>query len=149
MKKYLSNAMTIMTVMSVLVLTVAAQIKTGGYKSVATDDERVVAAATFAVEKRVETHTEQEGLMLDSVDKAEMQVVAGINYKICMTISLDEESQQVQAVVFQNLKKAYSLTSWEVVETCGDSGDENASADKGFFQNHLRFTAQDIFSNLF
>lgn len=149
MKKYLSNAMTIMTVMSVLVLTAAAQIKTGGYKSVATDDERVVAAATFAVEKRVETHTEQEGLMLDSVDKAEMQVVAGINYKICMTISLDEESQQVQAVVFQNLKKAYSLTSWEVVETCGDSGDENASEDKGFFQKHLRFTAQDIFSNLF
>ncbi len=133
MKKYLLNKMMLLIFVLVLALTTSAQIKTGGYKVAATDDERVVAAANFAIEKRVETNTEQEGLTLDSVDKAEIQVVAGINYRICMTVSIEDESQQVQAVVYQNLKKIYSLKSWEVVESCGDSGDEKAM-EKNFFQ---------------
>lgn len=93
----------------------------GGYKSAKTDDARVVAAANFAVDKRVETNTEQEGLTLDSVDKAEIQSVGGTNFRLCLTISLEDESQQVSVIVYQNLKQEYSLKSWTVVESCGES----------------------------
>ena len=102
-----------------------AQIKTGGYKTAKTDDARVVAAANFAVEKRVETNTEQEGLTLDSIDKAETQVVAGTNFKLCLTVSIDDESQQVETVVYQDLKQNYSLKSWTVKE-CAEK-ESNAS----------------------
>lgn len=130
MKKYLLYGAVISVFVSGLALTTSAQIKLGGYKPAQIDDERVVAAANFAVSKRAETNTEQEGLTLDSIDKAEMQTVAGINYRLCMTVSLDEESQQVQAVVYQNLKQVYSLTSWTPVETCGEKeSDSSDTAD--------------------
>ncbi|HQU86328.1 MAG TPA: hypothetical protein PKY59_24575, partial [Pyrinomonadaceae bacterium] len=77
----------------------------GGYKSIATDNAEVVAAAEFAVGNRVENNTEQEGLELASVDKAEMQTVAGVNYRLCLTVKLDEEEQQVQVIVFKSLQK--------------------------------------------
>lgn len=91
----------------------------GGYKSISTDDAEVVAAAEFAVGNRVENNTEQEGLELASVDKAEIQTVAGVNYRLCLTVKLDEEEQQVQVVVFKSLQKEYSLKSWEV-KTCSE-----------------------------
>ncbi len=115
-------------------ISASAQIKTGGYKAAAVDNERVVAAAEFAVEKRAETNTEQEGLTLDSIDKAEMQTVAGINYRICMTVGIDDEYEQVQAVVHQNLKQVYTLTSWTPVETCGEDDSDDESA---IFKNNL------------
>ncbi|CAN5422545.1 hypothetical protein BH10ACI1_BH10ACI1_08400 [soil metagenome] len=118
MKKKFVNGLFFGAIILGFALTANAQTVLGGYKSAATDNERVVAAANFAVDKRVETHTEQEGLTLDSIDKAEMQSVGGINYRVCMTVSIDDESQQVRAVVYQNLKQEYSLTSWEVVESC-------------------------------
>lgn len=100
------------------VLTANAQ-KLGGYKTVAVDDEQVVAATDFAVGNRVENNTEQEGLELVSIDKAETQTVAGINYRLCLTVGLDGEEQQVEAVVFKSLKGEYSLKSW-TVKDCGE-----------------------------
>lgn len=93
----------------------------GGYKTVSTTDEQVVAAAEFAVGKRAEENSEQEGLTLVSVEKAEMQPVQGVNFRLCMIVGLDEEQQPVKAVVYRNLKREFSLTSWEVVETCNES----------------------------
>lgn len=130
MKKKFINILVFSVIALSFALTTSAQIKTGGYKPVSTDDERVAAAAEFAVGERAEKNPEQEGLTLDSVDKAEMQTVAGINYRLCMTVSIDEESQQVSAVVYQNLKQVYSLTSWTVVDTCG--GDAAMSKKKLF-----------------
>jgi len=94
-------------------ITANAQRVLGGYQSKAVDDKEVTAAADFAVSKRTETNSEQEGLELVSIDKAESQVVAGINYRLCLTVSLDDEQQQVQVVVFKSLKGEYSLKSWE------------------------------------
>ena len=121
MKKHILCASLILAFVTGLVITATAQIRTGGYKSVATDNPRVVAAAEFAVSKRAEKHTEQEGLTLDSIDKAETQVVAGTNFRLCLTVKLEDETQQVQVVVFQNLKQVYSLTSW-TVKDCGEKG---------------------------
>jgi cystatin-C len=81
----------------------------GGYKAASVSDEGVVAAAEFAVSKESET---TEGLALDEILKAESQVVAGTNYRLCLKVTLGDESQEVQAVVFRNLKGEHSLTSW-------------------------------------
>lgn len=99
--------------------------RVGGYKEIPSDDPRAAAAAEFAVTKRAE---EQEGLTLDAIEKAESQVVAGTNFRLCMTVSLGEEKQQVKAVIYQNLKAEYSLTSWDVVETCGEAKTESAGS---------------------
>lgn len=129
MKKFLISGIMLLAVVMILKLPAFAQIKTGGYKSISTDDKRVVEAANFAVDKRSETNSEQEGLTLSSIDKAETQVVAGTNFKLCLTVSLDDESQQVETVVYQNLKQAYSLTSWTVKE-CGEEGALKKSSGK-------------------
>ena len=94
----------------------------GGYRAADKDDPEVVAAAEFAVGAR----GEQEGssLSLVSVERAEIQVVAGRNYRLCMGVQAegdDEETLYVLAVVYQNLQRAYSLKSWEE-STCADTG---------------------------
>jgi len=122
MKKLICGNLLAATMVFGFAVATNAQPIAGGYSSVAVDDKSVVAAADFAVGKRVETHTEQEGMKLDSIDKAESQVVAGRNFRLCMTVSMDTERQQVQAVVYQNLQQKLSLTSWTPVETCGTTG---------------------------
>lgn len=118
MKKILGNGLIIGAIIFGITLTANAQTILGGYKPAATDNERVVAAANFAVDKRVETNTEQEGMTLDSVDKAEMQSVGGTNFRLCLTVKLEDETQQVSVVVYQNLQQEYKLTSWTVAD-CG------------------------------
>ena len=98
----------------------------GGYRAAAKDDPEVVAAAEFAVGAR----GEQEGnaLSLVSVERAEIQVVAGRNYRLCMEVRAegdDEESLYVLAVVYQNLQRQYSLKSWEE-SSCADSEGHHA-----------------------
>ena len=98
----------------------------GGYRAADKDDPEVVAAAEFAVGAR----GEQEGnaLALVSVERAEIQVVAGRNYRLCMEVRAegdDEESQYVLAVVYQNLQRQYSLKSWEE-SNCADSEGHHA-----------------------
>lgn len=118
MKRILISGAMIFAVLLSFGIIANAQRVLGGYKFAAVDDERVVAAAEFAVSNRVENNTEQEGLELVSVDKAEMQTVGGINYRLCLTVGLEDETQQVLVVVYQNLKKEYSLRSW-IVKDCG------------------------------
>lgn len=94
----------------------AASAQLGGYKEASTTDERVVAAAEFAVGKQEE---EEEGLTLVSIEHAQTQVVAGINYKLCLKVKLGDETQEVMAIVYQKGKEEYQLTSWKV-EDCGE-----------------------------
>ena len=100
--------------------------KTGGYREIDKDDEGAAAAAEFAVkdqsEKKELTHK------LVSIEKAETQVVAGINYRLCLKVSYQkqgedaETSEFVKVVVFRSLQKEYSLTSW-TEEECSKDGD--------------------------
>jgi Aspartic acid proteinase inhibitor len=115
MKKVFRQMAIIAVLVLGFVLTASAQ-KVGGFKKVSVDNERVVAAANFAVSKQEEN---EEGLTLDSIERAETQVVAGTNFKLCLKVSLADESQEVKVVVFQNLKQEFSLTSWDV-ENCGE-----------------------------
>ncbi len=101
----------------------------GGYKEAKVDDPAVVAAAEFAVEAR----KEQAGgpLSLVAIKSAEYQVVQGMNYRLCLEVKAGEETdadvepQSVQVVVYQNLKREYSLTSWEEKHCGGGHSEEN------------------------
>src|SRR5437667_9723181 len=96
-----------------------AQLILGGYRLISTDDTRAAEAAEFAVSKRSE---EQEGLKLGSIEKAESQSVAGINFRLCLTVSIGDDTQQVKTVVNKNRQSVYSIVSWEVVDSCDGSG---------------------------
>lgn len=112
----------------------------GGYKAAKTDDPGVVEAADFAIEKRAKD-TEQEELTLDSIDKAETQSVAGINYRLCLSVSIEDESQQVEVVVNKNLQKALSLTSW-TVKDCAESESASTAENQSVFLQNARFVYQ-------
>jgi hypothetical protein len=111
----------ILAVMSVIfggAAAAQAQIKTGGYKEISKTDAGAVAAADFAVAAQSDK-TGHAFELLDLV-KAERQVVAGSNYKLCMQVSADgDEAFYVLAVVYVDLKKNSKLTSWADSD-CGD-----------------------------
>jgi hypothetical protein len=96
----------------------------GGYKPAPTDDSDVLEAAEHALSERGEK--EGVSLKLVSVERAEKQVVAGINYRLCLKVAADGEdddsgeTQDVKVMVHRSLQKEYSLKSWEVAE-CSES----------------------------
>jgi hypothetical protein len=100
--------------------------KTGGYREIDRADEGVVAAAEFAIKDQSEK--KELAYKLVSVEKAETQVVAGINYRLCLKVSYQKQGEEsetnefVQVVVFRSLQKEFSLTSWSE-EACSKDGD--------------------------
>lgn len=95
----------------------------GGYRPAgAKDKAEVDEAAEWAVGEQ--GRKQEMTLTLVSIELAEVQSVAGRNFNLCMKVTLsaegeDEETEQlVQALVYRNLKREFSLTSWEEVETC-------------------------------
>jgi hypothetical protein len=101
----------------------------GGYKEVATDSSEVQEAAEFAV--KAEAEKQETQIKLVSVEHAESQVVAGVNYKLCLKVEVEDKENntdatiEVQVVVYRNLQKAYSLTSWEQADCDGDKDDKD------------------------
>jgi len=97
--------------------------KTGGYREIAADDEGAVGAAEFAV--KAESEKKEMTYKLVSVEKAESQVVAGINYRLCLKIGYHKQDDDVdttefvKVVVYRSLQKEFSLTSW-TEENCGE-----------------------------
>lgn len=102
--------------------------RTGGYKEAATDDAEVVAAADFAVGE--EGRKEETSITLVAIEHAESQVVAGINYRLCLKVATgDDETKEVKVVVYKNLRREYSLTSW-TEESCGESASNGNPVQK-------------------
>lgn len=83
----------------------------GGYRERPTGDRGVAAAAAFAVRER--TRRTGRRVTLVAVRRAETQVVAGLNYRLLLGVREGRESLDVAAVVHQNLRRRFSLTSWE------------------------------------
>lgn len=111
----------------------------GGYKEASTDDAEVVAAADFAVGE--EGRKEDTSISLVAIEHAEIQVVAGVNYRLCLKVTTgDDEPKEVKVVVYRNLQKAYSLTSW-VEESCGES------ASSGNHASLMQARATDTFQS--
>jgi hypothetical protein len=83
----------------------------GSYQERPKDDPEVVAAARFAVGE--EGRREGAPVSLVAINRAERQVVAGFNYRLRLSVKSKGEIRDVSAVVYQNLKSEYSLSSWE------------------------------------
>ncbi len=82
----------------------------GAYSETSNDNPDAVAAARVAIQKeRQKLHTR---ISLVSIKRAEVQVVAGLNYRLCMKVKVKGKTRDVTAVVYKNLKLKYSLTSW-------------------------------------
>ncbi len=83
----------------------------GGYSEASVENQDIVKAAKIAV--AVESKKSRKRLTLLSVLHAQSQVVAGVNYKICLRVRGRGRTKTAEAVVYRNLQQAYSLTSWE------------------------------------
>ena len=70
-----------------------------------------MAAAKAAVSERQQK--EGGSVTLVKIKRAETQLVAGINYRLCLTVKANGKSQTATVVVNKTLDDKYSLTSWE------------------------------------
>jgi hypothetical protein len=83
----------------------------GNYREASKTDRDVVSAARFAVKS--EKRRQGGHVSLVSIERAEKQVVAGLNYRLCLKVKMKGKTEDVTAVVYKNLKQKYSLTSWD------------------------------------
>ena len=83
----------------------------GGYSQAAADSPEVLSAAKFAVAQKSRGRTDP--ITLVSVKRAERQVVAGMNYRLLLSVRMDGQVHDVETVVYQDLKRNYSLSKWE------------------------------------
>lgn len=94
----------------------------GGYKTVSVEDEGVVEAAEFAAKTQAEK--QEIAIEISSINKAERQTVAGMNYRLCVSASIldegeDAEIKQFSVIIFKSLKKVFTLKSWKE-EKCSE-----------------------------
>ena len=85
----------------------------GGYAEASAQDPEVLKAARFAV--REEGRRLGRALTLLVVRRAETQVVAGLNYRLRLSVGYGGRAREVSAVVYRSLRGAYSLSGWEAV----------------------------------
>jgi hypothetical protein len=83
----------------------------GGYQEVSRTEPDVVSAAKFAIKE--EKRKKGVRLSLISIERAETQVVAGINYRLCLRVKITGKLRSVRTVVYKNLQRKYLLSSWE------------------------------------
>ena len=103
--------------------------KPGGFRSVSATERGVKAAATFAIQAHQPALREKPAgqagsgsqpppaprLELVRILRAEQQVVAGLNYRLQLRVTLDGEEKTAEALVWwQAWRKPepYQLTSW-------------------------------------
>ena len=86
----------------------------GGYGSADVKNPEVIAAAKFALGTKNASlkRTGTRAYKLLEITKAESQVVAGLNYHVCLKTKLDAVIRSADAVVYQNLQHKLSLSSW-------------------------------------
>ena len=82
----------------------------GGWSAVAVDDAKVKIAAQRAV--ALQASIEQSELKLLSIDDAQRQVVAGINYKLRLSVTKGPQQRKASATVWGKLDGTYELTAW-------------------------------------
>ena len=89
----------------------------GGYQKASIEDADIRAAADFAISAA------PKKVKLDKIVSARQQIVAGVNYSLCLSVKPDRiglltGGKLVAARVFRDLNRNYQLTSWQNVKTC-------------------------------
>jgi len=132
----MKRSLTLIAILSLALLAftwviVSAQ-RLGGYREIDKADEGAATAAEFAV--KAESETKEMTYKLVSVEHAETQTVAGINYRLCLKVGYHKQDDDVdttefvRVVVYRNLQNQYSLTSW-TEENCGDDSAATRETD--------------------
>jgi hypothetical protein len=92
----------------------------GGYSDADKDDPDLLGVANFAV--KAGSKKADGVLKFDSIEHARTQVVAGMNYAMCLRVrgKTDKpgKTHLVYAIVYQDLKNKMSLTSFKRVSAC-------------------------------
>ncbi len=116
----------------------------GGYAETSSNDPEVVSAARFAI--RAEGRRQGASITLLAIERAEVQVVAGLNYMLRLKVKVNNKTQDVTAVVYRNLKQKYSLSSWDVVGNHAGSGAAVSNSTIEQLVNSLAeaFTAKEL-----
>lgn len=83
----------------------------GTYVLASTQNKEVLKAVKFAV--TTEQQKSGKRLTFKSILQAQTQVVAGLNYKVCLKVKEQGKVKTAEAVIYKNLQNAYELTSWE------------------------------------
>lgn len=82
----------------------------GRYSPVDTADADVRVAAEYAVsEQRARAGTH---VVLRRIAGAERQVVAGLNFRLCLEVTVADARAEVQVIVYRNLQQRFSLVQW-------------------------------------
>src|SRR5262249_26485887 len=84
----------------------------GGYRDADVAAADVRAAADFAVVERARLSA--RAVTLNAILRAERQVVAGANYRLCLDVVDAGQATMVRVVVYRDPQHRYSLTTWEV-----------------------------------
>jgi ABC-type Na+ efflux pump permease subunit len=87
----------------------------GRYAETSNTDPEAGAAAQFAI--KTQGRKKHARISLVAIKRAEVQVVAGFNYRLCMRVKVKGKTRDVTVVVYKTLKQKYSLTSW-VADGC-------------------------------
>jgi hypothetical protein len=121
-------ALTLLTTVTLGLADSAAAMKPGGWSEVPVTDPGVVAAAAFAVQARQAAMREsgdQSKLSLESVARAEQQVVQGANYRLTLRVQTAGGPRTAEAVVWARVwldeGDRYQLTSWRFVDETAKS----------------------------
>ena len=86
----------------------------GGFGKADVKDPQVIAAAKYALETK-NTAMKRSGnraYTLLEIEKAQIQVVAGLNYRVCIKVKLGSIVRSADTLVYQNLQQQYRLSSW-------------------------------------
>ena len=82
----------------------------GGFTAVSKRDAQTQAATKFAVTAH------DAKLQFQSIEKAERQVVAGLNYRLTLKVADNGVSRLAEAVVWHKLDGKHELTSWKWID---------------------------------
>jgi len=128
MKKLFLFAALSIALVTALAAAAAAQ-KVGGYKDVAVNDATVLDAARFAAAAQGDKMGRSVKLL--KINSAEVQVVAGRNYKLCVKVQSSGREDEADAIftattiVFIDLKGNKKLTSFEPSDCAEDEDDDD------------------------
>ena len=85
--------------------------RVGGYVSADLAAPDVRAAAEFAVAEQ--SRRLVQAVLLQVVSNAEKQIVAGTNYRLCLSVRIGAAPQSAIVVIYRDLQNRYSLISWQ------------------------------------
>jgi hypothetical protein len=84
----------------------------GAYQEASVTDADVKTAARYAVRKEKQRRGDGS-VKLVSIERAEKQVVAGMNYRLCLRVKIKGKIRRVTTTVYKNLEQMHALTSWK------------------------------------